>query len=181
MSFRIGEFTWSSCLLFRLCLVSPLRPRYMQCSTRILAWSSPKIIMVICHWCHFSPVSPDILFCNFVSTSVIFFQLLNRHFWCRRHSMFPTSRHASSTSMSSPNPPIHHKSSLQWIHPNHEILSWKCRRHVATCRRRHTVSLQFWPDGSVSPTLFFHVVAVCVGSSRHLLDFSEFVCRNILW
>ena len=34
-------------------------------------------------------------------------------------------------------------------------LSWKCRRYVATCRRRHTVSLQFWPDGSVSPTLFF--------------------------
>jgi len=34
-------------------------------------------------------------------------------------------------------------------------LSWKCRRHVATCRRRHTVSLQFWPDGSVSPTQFF--------------------------
>ena len=28
---------------------------------------------------------------------------------------------------------------------------------------------------------FFNVVAVCVGSSRHLLDFSEFVCRNILW
>ena len=28
---------------------------------------------------------------------------------------------------------------------------------------------------------FFDVVAVCVGSSRHLLDFSEFVCRNILW
>ncbi len=34
-------------------------------------------------------------------------------------------------------------------------LSWKCRRHVATCRRRHTVSLQFWPDGSVLPTFFF--------------------------
>ncbi len=31
-------------------------------------------------------------------------------------------------------------------------LSWKCRRHVATCRRRHNVSLQFWPNGSVSPT-----------------------------
>ena len=31
-------------------------------------------------------------------------------------------------------------------------LSWKCRRHVPTCRRRHNVSLQFWPDGSVSPT-----------------------------
>ena len=31
-------------------------------------------------------------------------------------------------------------------------LRWKCRRHVATCRRRHDVSLQFWPDGSVSPT-----------------------------
>ena len=28
---------------------------------------------------------------------------------------------------------------------------------------------------------FFDVVGVCVGSSRHLLDFSEFVCRNILW
>jgi hypothetical protein len=28
---------------------------------------------------------------------------------------------------------------------------------------------------------FFNVVAVCVGSSRHFLDFSEFVCRNILW
>jgi hypothetical protein len=31
-------------------------------------------------------------------------------------------------------------------------LSWKCRRHVVTCRRRHNVSLQFWPNGSVSPT-----------------------------
>ena len=31
-------------------------------------------------------------------------------------------------------------------------LSWKCCRHVVTCRRRHNVSLQFWPDGSVSPT-----------------------------
>jgi len=28
---------------------------------------------------------------------------------------------------------------------------------------------------------FFNAVAVCVGSSRHLLDFSEFICRNILW
>ena len=28
---------------------------------------------------------------------------------------------------------------------------------------------------------FFDVVGVCVGSSQHLLDFSEFVCRNILW
>jgi len=26
---------------------------------------------------------------------------------------------------------------------------------------------------------FFDVVAVCVGSSRHLLDFLEFICRNI--
>jgi hypothetical protein len=31
-------------------------------------------------------------------------------------------------------------------------LSWKCRRHVTTCQRRHNVSLQFWPNGSVSPT-----------------------------
>ena len=31
-------------------------------------------------------------------------------------------------------------------------LSWKCCRHVATCRRRHNVSLQFWPNGSMSPT-----------------------------
>jgi hypothetical protein len=31
-------------------------------------------------------------------------------------------------------------------------LSWKCRRHATTCRRGHNVSLQFWPDGSVSPT-----------------------------
>jgi hypothetical protein len=31
-------------------------------------------------------------------------------------------------------------------------LSWKCRQHVATCRRRHNVSLQFWPDGSMLPT-----------------------------
>jgi len=33
----------------------------------------------------------------------------------------------------------------------------------------------------VADTIFSDVVAVCVGSSRHLLDFSEFVCRNILW
>ena len=31
-------------------------------------------------------------------------------------------------------------------------LSWKCCQHVATCRHDTTVSLQFWPDGSVSPT-----------------------------
>jgi hypothetical protein len=35
------------------------------------------------------------------------------------------------------------------------LLSWKCCRQDATCRRRHTVSLQFWPDGSVLPILFF--------------------------
>jgi hypothetical protein len=34
-------------------------------------------------------------------------------------------------------------------HPG--LLSCKCCRHVATCRQRHNVSLQFWPDGSVSP------------------------------
>ena len=34
--------------------------------------------------------------------------------------------------------------------PTMQQLSWKCRRHVS--RRRHNVSLQFWPDGSVSPT-----------------------------
>ena len=31
-------------------------------------------------------------------------------------------------------------------------LSWKCCRHVAACRQRYNVSLQFWPDGSMSPT-----------------------------
>ena len=60
MCFRIGEF-----------LVSSLCPRYMRCSTSILAGSLPKIILGICHWGHLSPVSSDILFCNFVSTSVI--------------------------------------------------------------------------------------------------------------
>jgi hypothetical protein len=40
------------------------------------------------------------------------------------------------------------------------MLSWKCCQHVATCCRRHTVLLQFWPDGSVSPTFFFR----CRGS-----------------
>ena len=34
------------------------------------------------------------------------------------------------------------------------LLSWKCHRHVAKCWRRHNVSLQFWPDGFVSPTFF---------------------------
>jgi hypothetical protein len=37
-------------------------------------------------------------------------------------------------------------------HHRSRRLRWKCCRHVATCRRRHDVSLQFWPDGSVSPT-----------------------------
>ena len=59
--------------------------------------------MVICHWGHLSPVSPDILFCNFVSTSVIFLQLPNRHFWC--HAV--CSSHHHMPSMSSPNPPFH--------------------------------------------------------------------------
>ena len=60
-------------------------------------------------------------------------------------------------------------------------LSWKCRRHVATCRRRHNVSLQFWPDGSVSPTQNLR----CRGSLCRLeLTFTRIlkcVCRNILW
>ena len=60
-------------------------------------------------------------------------------------------------------------------------LSWKCCRHVATCRRRHNVSLQFWPDGSVSPTQNLR----CRGSLCRLEPtfpkFLEFVCRNILW
>ena len=59
------------------------------------------------------------------------------------------------------------------------MLSWKCCRHVATCRHDTTVSLQFWPDGSVHKTE--DVVAVCVGLSRHLPDFPKCVCRNILW
>jgi hypothetical protein len=75
----------------------------MRCSTRILASCSPKIIMVICHWGHLSSVSLDILFCNLVSTSVIFFQLPNRHFWCHA----ACSLHHHMPSMSSPNPPFH--------------------------------------------------------------------------
>ena len=51
------------------------------------------------------------------------------------------------------------------------LLSWKCRRHVATCRRRHNVSLQFWPNGSVSPTQNLR----CRGSlCRHLPTFPRF-------
>jgi hypothetical protein len=60
-------------------------------------------------------------------------------------------------------------------------LSWKCHRHVATCQGRHNVSLQFWPDGSVSPTQNLR----CRGSLCRLEPtfpkFSEFVCRNTLW
>ena len=62
--------------------------------------------MVICHWGHLSPVSPDILFCNFVSTSVIFFQLPNRwfrgspqhvpHITTRRHTADETARFEES-------------------------------------------------------------------------------------
>jgi hypothetical protein len=33
-------------------------------------------------------------------------------------------------------------------------LSWKCCRHVATCLHDTNMSLQFWPDGSMSPTQF---------------------------
>ncbi len=33
-------------------------------------------------------------------------------------------------------------------------LSWKCRRHDATCRHDTNMSLQFWPDGSVLPTQY---------------------------
>ena len=66
-------------------------------------------------------------------------------------------------------------------HLRYLVLSWKCRQHVATCRRRHNVSLQFWPDGSVSPTQNWR----CRGSLCRLKPtftrFSEFVCRNILW
>ena len=60
-------------------------------------------------------------------------------------------------------------------------LSWRCRQHVATCRRRHNVSLQFWPDGSMLPTQNLR----CRGSLCRLEPtfpkFLEFVCRNILW
>jgi hypothetical protein len=38
------------------------------------------------------------------------------------------------------------------LHVLYLELRWKCRRHVATCRRRHDMLLQFCPDGSVSPT-----------------------------
>ena len=51
-------------------------------------------------------------------------------------------------------------------------------RHVADdtpCRSN------FGQMGLCRRHYFFDVVAVCVGSSQHLLDFSEFVCRNILW
>ncbi len=33
-------------------------------------------------------------------------------------------------------------------------LSWKCRRHVATCRHDMDMLLQFWPDGSMLPTRY---------------------------
>jgi len=42
-------------------------------------------------------------------------------------------------------------------------------RHVMTCRHDMICRSNFG------------VVAVCVGLSRHLLDFPKCVCRNILW
>ncbi len=51
-------------------------------------------------------------------------------------------------------------------------------RHVADdtpCRSN------FGQMGPCRRHYFFDVVAVCVGLSRHFLDFLEFVCRNILW
>jgi hypothetical protein len=51
-------------------------------------------------------------------------------------------------------------------------------RHVANdtpCRSN------FGQMGLYRRHYFFDVVAVCVGLSQHLPDFSEFICRNILW
>ncbi len=46
---------------------------------------------------------------------------------------------------------------------------------------RHDISLQFWPDGSVSPTRYWR----CRGSLCRLeptfTRFPKCVCRNILW
>jgi hypothetical protein len=60
-------------------------------------------------------------------------------------------------------------------------LSWKCRRHVATCRHDMTCRSNFGQMGPCCRHKIEDVVAVCVGLSRHLPDFPKCVCRNILW
>ena len=65
-----------------------------------------------------------------------------------------------------------------WTMPNLAGNVADMSRHVADdtpCRSN------FGQMGPCRRHNFFDVVGVCVGSSRHLLDFSEFVCRNILW
>jgi hypothetical protein len=60
-------------------------------------------------------------------------------------------------------------------------LSWKCRRHVVTCRHDTTCCSNFGQMGPCRRHKIEDVVAVCVGLSRHFTKFSEFVCRNILY
>ena len=56
---------------------------------------------------------------------------------------------------------------------NVERLSWKCRRHVATCRHDMTFHSNFGQMGPCRRHDIEDVVAVCVGLSRHLPDFSK--------
>ena len=60
-------------------------------------------------------------------------------------------------------------------------LSWKCRRHVVTCRHDMTCRSNFGQMGPCRRYKIEDVVAVCVGLSRHLPDFPKCACRNILW
>ena len=52
-----------------------------------------------------------------------------------------------------------------------QILSWKCCRHVVTCRHDTSVLLQFGQMGPCHQHRIEDVVAVCVGLSRHIPNF----------
>jgi hypothetical protein len=52
-------------------------------------------------------------------------------------------------------------------------LSWKCRRHVATCRHDMTFCSNFGQMGPCRRHIIEDVVAVCVGFCRHFPDFPK--------
>jgi hypothetical protein len=68
-----------------------------------------------------------------------------------------------------------------WRWARVDFLSWKCRRHVASCRHDTTCRSNFGQMGPCRRHKIEDVVAVCVGSSQHFPDFPKCVCRNILW
>ncbi len=89
--------------------------------------------------------------------------------------------HLFSRAPSKPLEYIPHDPALLWPMSPHTCLGGNVTdmsQHVGddtTCRSN------FGQMGPCRQHYFFDVVTVCVGLSRHILDFPKCVCRNILW